>query len=108
MLSGPVAAGKSDISDYTSVSFDIEPTPLSSKEMVDVNKNVHKLWDMGTVGIRVDKEIHEKAIDEISFNGGRYSVGLPWKVGHGPVPYNYYNALIRLKGQLRKLSLLGF
>ena len=51
VLSGPVAAGKSDISDSTLVSHVIEPTPVSSKEMSDVNKNVHKLWDMETVGI---------------------------------------------------------
>ena len=72
--------------------------------MLIVNKNVHKLWDMETLGIRVDNETHEKAIDDISFNGGRYSIGLPWKVGHAPVPYNYCNALSRLKGQLCTVS----
>ena len=43
-------------------------------------------------------------IDNIQFNGERYSVCLPWKVGHGPVPSNYGNALGRLKGQLKSLS----
>ena len=104
VLSGPVAVGKSDISDFSLVSLVIEPTPLSHKEIVDVNKSVHKLWDLETVGIRIDNEVHQKAIDDISFNGERYSVGLPWKVGHDPVPDNYSKALVRLKSQLRKLS----
>eukprot|EP00794_Sanderia_malayensis_P018483 gene18483-biopygen15572 len=57
-----------------------------------------------SVGIRVDDEVHENVIDDITFNGQRYSVGLPWKTGYGQIPCNYNNALIRLKGQLKKLS----
>ena len=104
VLSGPVS-GKSDNFDSdTLVSLVIEPTPLSSKDMLDVNKSIHRLWDLETFGVRIDDDVHQKAINDISFNGERYSVGLPWKVGHGPVPGNYNNALVRLKSQLRKLS----
>ena len=46
----------------------------------------------------------EKVIDDISFRGSRYSVGLPWKLGHSSVPSNYQNSLARLKSQLRKLK----
>eukprot|EP00794_Sanderia_malayensis_P004910 gene4910-biopygen3985 len=80
-----------------------QPQPLSKREMVDVNKNVHKLWDLDS-GIRVDDEVHENVIDDMTFDGQRYSVGLPWKTGYGQIPCNYNNALIRLKGQLKKLS----
>ena len=65
---------------------------------------MHKLWDLEKIGIRVEDEVHQSVISSISFTGGRYSVGLPWKVGHGPIPNNYDKAYIRLKGQLKKLE----
>ncbi|XP_065052637.1 uncharacterized protein LOC135681915, partial [Rhopilema esculentum] len=71
--------------------------------MQSLNKDLHKLWDLETLGIRVDEDVHQKVIDDVSFNGQRYSVGLPWKAEHGPIPLNYNSALIRLKNQLRKL-----
>ena len=79
------------------VSLIIEPTPGRRDEILDVNKNLNKVWDLETVGVRND--IHQKVIDNISFDGQRYSVGLPWKTGHDPVPSNYGNARVRLKSQ---------
>ena len=53
----------------------------------------------------MEDEIHEGVIDDILFTGDRYFVGLPWKVGHAPLPTNYPNSLNRLKSQLKKLHL---
>ena len=65
---------------------------------------MHKLWDLESLGIRVEDEVHKSVVNNISFTGERYSVGLPWKMGHGPIPNNYENAYVRLKSQVRKLA----
>ena len=33
--------------------------------------------------------VHESALDDSTFENGRYSVGLPWKLGHKPLPSTY-------------------
>ena len=103
VLSGPVRGKNFDYHSDSCVALAVEPTPLSRDEMLDLNKQVHKLWDLETIGIRNDDDVHQRVIDETSFNGQRYSVGLPWKGGHGPIPLNYSNSLVRLKSQLNKL-----
>ena len=78
---------------------------LANNPKQELDRAVHKLWDLDSLGIRVENEIHEGIIDDILFTGDRYSVGLPWKVGHAPLPTNYPNSLNRLKSQLKKLRL---
>lgn len=68
-----------------------------------LDKNVQKLWDLETLGITDSDEVHEEFVDNISFNGVRYSVKLPWKEGHDNLPRNYATSLSRLKGQVKKL-----
>jgi hypothetical protein len=46
---------------------------------------------------------HESLKDAIEFNGVRYSVELPCKRAHKPLPSNYDNSLKRLNGQFRRL-----
>ena len=62
------------------------------------------MWDLETLGICKENEIHEEFLDNSSFTGSRYSVKLPWKLRHAPLPTNYSLALSRLKGQLRRLK----
>ena len=59
--------------------------------------------DLDSLGIRETDEVHEIFNDDIIFNGERYSVRLPWKVGHATLPTNYENSLSRMKGQVRRL-----
>ena len=68
-----------------------------------MEEEVSKLWDLDTLGIRPENEVHEKLIDEISYAGNRYTVGLPWKVGHEDLPSNYNVCHQRLQGLLKKL-----
>eukprot|EP00794_Sanderia_malayensis_P011463 gene11463-biopygen9142 len=77
---------------------------LEHNEERKLGLEVHKLWDLDTLGIRPQNEVHEKVIDNISFTGGRYSVGLPWKAGHRPLPSNYLNSLARLNSQMKRLE----
>jgi len=66
--------------------------------------NLQMLWDLETLGITESNEVHEEFVDNITFNGGRYSVKLPWKQGHDIVDNSYELSLSRMKGQVRRLS----
>ena len=105
VLSGPFQGKNSDVSsDENLVALVIEPCPLQDKTVAEINKSMHKLWDLETLGIRIEDEVHKSVVSKISFTGERYSVGLPWKMGHRPIPNNYENACVRLKSQVRKLA----
>ena len=68
-------------------------------------QQVNKLWDLDSLGIRPENDAAKESFDnEIEFTGNRYSVKLPWKTGHGPIPQNYSTRVSRLKNQLRKLK----
>ena len=103
VLAGPVGGKNFDYHSDSCVALAIEPTPLSRHPVQDLNKSVHKLWDLETLGIRDNDGVHHKVIDDITFDGQCCSVGLPWKAGHGPIPLNYGTSLTRLKSQLHKL-----
>ena len=69
-----------------------------------LEKDVERMWDLETLGIKESDEVHEALLDKIKFNGERYSVKLPWKQGHEILPSNYVNSLTRMKGQIKRLS----
>ena len=107
VLSGPIK-GKTlnDTSLACNVNLNlIDSTSLMTKsENLDLKVQVEKLWDLDSIGIRSDNEVHAAVIDNIFFTGSRYSVGLPWKVAHKPLPSNYVESLVRLKSQVKKLK----
>ena len=70
---------------------------------VSLDSEVRKLWDLESIGIRVNDEVHETFENEISFSDGKYSVKLPWRKGHDTLPSNYVHSLGRMQNQLRKL-----
>ena len=70
----------------------------------EISENCSQLWDLETIGIREGDPIHENLIDDITFNGKRYSVGLPWKKGVGEPDLNEHNAMNRLKSLVKKLQ----
>ena len=98
VLSGPLKGEKFDSSPQCSVN--LLPCEPSAK---GIEEQVNKLWDLDSLGIR-PKDVHEALLDDIVFTGERYSVSLPWKEGHGPLPLNYNNCVARLKSQIRKLK----
>ena len=66
---------------------------------------VHKLWDLETLGINPLKdEIHEEFREGISLDRSRYSVKLPSKGGHPELLTNYSTSLRRLKSQFARLE----
>ena len=99
VLSGPLKGEKFDSSPQCSVN--LLPCEPSAK---GIEEQVNKLWDLDSLGIRPKDNVHEALLDDIVFTGERYSVSLPWKEGHGPLPLNYNNCVARLKSQIRKLK----
>eukprot|EP00794_Sanderia_malayensis_P017909 gene17909-biopygen12897 len=77
---------------------------LAANQKDDLDTKVQKLWDLDSLEIREGNKVHENVLDNISFTGGRYSVGLPWKLGHKPLGSNYNVSLQRLKSQVKKLE----
>ena len=105
VLSGPIKGKSLNSVTSCNVNFLTDSTALLTKtDNTDLRTQVDKLWDLDSIGIRVDNEVYTSVIDNILFTGKRYSVGLPWKVAHKPLPSNYSNSLARLKGLMRRLK----
>ena len=101
VLSGPLEGKSLNSSSVVSVNYLPNFTVRSEKQSFD--EEINKLWDLDSIGIRTDNEVHENVLDNIVFTGERYSVGLPWKVGHKSLPTNYDISLLRLKSLGKKL-----
>ena len=107
VLSGPLRGKTVNSSEQINVNFvsSLPPNPLHVLDTsLPLDNEVKKMWDLETLGICKENEIHEEFLDNISFTGSRYSVKLPWKMRHAPLPTNYSLAFSRLKGQLRRLK----
>ena len=74
------------------------------EKMTSLDKDVTKLWDLDSVGVRPVDTIYTDVVDNIIFTGERYAVGFPRKVGHKQLPSNYANCISRLKSQIKKLQ----
>ena len=104
VLSGPLEDKKSLYVDCN-VTVLLNPAScLTNTEGNGVDANLSKLWDLDSIGIRTTEDVHASVIDNIIFTGKRYSVGLPWKVAHKPLPSNYANSVARLKSNVDKLK----
>ena len=73
-------------------------------ERNDTKDSLDKLWDLETTRIKEQDGVHEALIDDIGFNGERYSVNLPRKGGYANPDRNYKNALNRLQSLLEKVQ----
>ena len=102
VLSGPLQGKSLNSTSIVNVNY-VPSFSLMSSEKQRVDEEINKLWDLDSIGIRTDNEVHENVLDNIVFTGERYSVGLPWKVGHRSLPTNYDISLMRLKGLGKKL-----
>ena len=103
VLSGPLQGEKLN-SMNCSVNFCIDAISPLANEKHDLDLKVNRLWDLDSLGIREADKVHEHVLDNITFNGTRYSVRLPWKMGHQPLPSNYNISVQRLKSQVKKLE----
>ena len=104
VLSGPLKVTGKEFKSANSAVVNFLPSVNQGVDKRNIEENVNRLWDLETLGIRQDDEVHETVKDDIIFTGNRYSVGLPWKIGHNKLPSNYENCVARLQGQLRKFK----
>ena len=80
---------------------------MSEPRKQEIDRDIHKLLDLDSIGIREENEVRQNVIDNIIFTSKCYSVGLPWKVGHKPLPSNYQGSMIRLKSQIIYVDRVG-
>ena len=99
--SGPLKGNAINFSEFTNVNICIENFPSKKQEK---ELSLLKLWDLDSIGIREENEVHKSVIDNISFTGSKYSIGLLRKFGHGPVPLNLANSQARLKSKFKRLK----
>ena len=100
VLSGPLKGRSESSKQFVAhVSY----VPAEQKVNNRLENDIKKLWDLETLGITDSDDVHEEFVDNIFFNGIRYSVNFPWKEGHDNLPSNYATSLSRMKGQVRKL-----
>ena len=61
----------------------------SREEQASLERDVHRLWDLETLGVKETEDVvHEAFVNSVSFNGTRYSVRLPWEEAHPEIPSN--------------------
>ena len=105
VLSGPLKEKRADDENAgTHVNMVVgEPLVLVNVGMANVEEAVHRLWDLDSLGIKESDEVRDGFGDSIGFDGQRYSVKLPWKVGNTTLPTNYELSLSRMKAQVKRL-----
>ena len=101
VLSGPQKRQDVDSRQEVSVNFIGQDSVAFDRASLD--SEIHKLWDLESIGIKSNEDVHESFENDIGFSEGRYSVKLPWKQGHDPLPSNINISLSRMKGQLKRL-----
>ena len=102
VLSGPLK-GKTEVG-TVKVNLNVSRCVPHSVGGSILDREVKRLWDLETLGIREEEvSMYEPLFDNISFNGTRYSVQLPWKEGHRELPSNYATSKTRLKSLLGRL-----
>ena len=60
-----------------------------------LDKQLSKFWDLESLGIAKDEPpVYNKFVQQITFDGRRYEVRLPWKDNHPPLPDNRFTRVV--------------
>ena len=69
-----------------------------------LNDQLEKLWEMNSVNFnQCEDGVMENFKQSINYCDSKYSVSLPWKLNHPPLPSNFYYAKARLNSILLNL-----
>ena len=69
-----------------------------------LNDTLKKFWDLEAIGIKAEESsVYEEFTQNVVFQDGRYSVHLPWKSYHPPLPDNFNLCQTRLFGLIKRL-----
>ena len=105
VLSGPLKGKKVSSVENVNINFVIDSQSLhTNTHNASLDKEVQKMWDLETIGIGKVDDVYEDFLDNVRHTAERYTVKLPWKVGHKPIPTNYSVSLSRLKSQIYRLK----
>ena len=99
VLSGPVAQDARTIAlTLTSThTFKVETAPTEQS----LDNQLKQFWELESLGIASEElSVYKRFVQQISFNGQRYKVSLPWKPNHPPLPDHYELCRKRLFGLL--------
>ena len=78
---------------------------VTEKRIYDpLQEQLKKLWELEAIGVSTQEEtVHEKSLDIIHLNNGRYEVSPPWNEQHALLPHNYAQVVSRLVSVLKRL-----
>ena len=78
---------------------------VTEKRIYDpLQEQLKKLWELEAIGLSTQEEtVHEKFLDIIHLNNGRYEASPPWNEQHALLPHNYAQAVSRLVSVLKRL-----
>ncbi|XP_032235994.2 uncharacterized protein LOC116617405 [Nematostella vectensis] len=89
VLPGPMTVDSECVENVQIVQANLLVQDRSAEQSESLESEIARLWDLETLGIRETQGVQEEFLDNICFNGERYSVKLPWKVNHRSLPTNY-------------------
>ena len=93
-MSGPVdrhEVSTNFCASTSSHSLKIEAYPVETS----LDKQLSKFWDLESLGIAKDEPpVYNKFVQQITFDGRRYEVRLPWKDNHPPLPDNRFTRVV--------------
>ena len=69
-----------------------------------LDQQVHKLWDLETIGIIDNDSVHDEFLRKLKFENKRYSVSLPFRRHHDVLPDNFDLCVNRLDSLLKRLK----
>ena len=100
LLSGPA------LQESTSLMTHVLTVGMSQgRDKVALNQQLKKFWELEAFGVSEKEEdsLYSQFQSNVSFNGERYEVNLPWRDMELVLPDNYQLSFKRLNGLLRRL-----
>ena len=101
VLSGPLKGKTLNSAENVNINLVIDAANGIDQPLT---KEVEKMWNLESIGICEGNAVYDDFLDNVEFTGQRYSVKLPWKMGHKTLPSNYNLSLSRLKSQVKRLK----
>ena len=107
VLSGPLKGLPCQASDVTllntSLVLRVDSNPVEPQHF-DLETQLKNFWDLETLGIQNEEpSLYDRFLENVSHDGTRYKVKLPWKEFHADLPDNLDLSQRRFSGLLKRL-----
>ncbi|KAL5474082.1 hypothetical protein EMCRGX_G028656 [Ephydatia muelleri] len=106
VLSGPATGLSCESTSMSLLSCHTLKAEVSTIGCTDatLDDTLKKFWDLEAIGIKAEESsVYEEFTQNVVFQDGRYSVHLPWKSYHPPLPDNFNLCQTRLFGLIKRL-----